>query len=76
MTRTRHIIVAAATIAAAQLLTPDPIYAQGRGAPTPALNALATVALLITLATLTLAYLVYRKFAGGEDAASVATLEV
>ena len=52
------------------------LYAQGRGAPTPALNALATVALLITLATLTLAYLVYRKFAGGEDAASVATLEV
>ncbi len=52
------------------------LYATGRGAPTPALNALATVALLITLLTLTLAYFVYRKFAGGEDAASVATLEV
>ena len=52
------------------------LYAQGRGAPTPALNALATVTLLITLATLALAYFVYRKFAGGEDAASVATLEV
>jgi spermidine/putrescine transport system permease protein len=52
------------------------LYATARGAPTPALNALATVALLITLATLVLAYVVYRKFASGEDAASVATLEV
>jgi spermidine/putrescine transport system permease protein len=52
------------------------LYAQGRGAPTPALNALAVVALVITLATLALAYVVYRRFAGGEDAASVATMEV
>ena len=52
------------------------LYSTARGAPTPALNALATVALLITLVTLVLAYIVYRKFAGGEDAASVATLEV
>jgi spermidine/putrescine transport system permease protein len=52
------------------------LYAGGRAAPTPALNALATIALLITLATLALAYLVYRRFAGGQDAASVATLEV
>lgn len=52
------------------------LYATGRGAPTPALNALAVVALVITLVTLVFAYLVYRRFAGGEDAASVATLEV
>jgi spermidine/putrescine transport system permease protein len=52
------------------------LYAGGRSAPTPALNALATIALVITFATLTLAYLVYRRFAGGQDAASVATLEV
>ncbi len=52
------------------------LYAGGRAAPTPALNALATIALVITLATLTLAYLVYRRFASGEDAAAVATLEV
>jgi spermidine/putrescine transport system permease protein len=52
------------------------LYASARGAPTPALNALATVALVITLATLTLALLVYRRFAGGREAAAVATLEV
>ena len=48
------------------------LYSTARAAPTPALNALATVALLITLATLALAYLVYRRFAGGSDAAAVA----
>ena len=47
-----------------------------RGAPTPALNALATIALFITLGTLTLVYFVYRRFAGGEDATAVAALEV
>ena len=52
------------------------LYAGGRAAPTPALNALATITLVITLATLALAYLVYRRFAGKSDAASVATLEV
>jgi spermidine/putrescine transport system permease protein len=52
------------------------LYASARGAPTPALNALATVALLITLATLALAFLVYRRFAGGSEAAAVAALEV
>lgn len=52
------------------------LYAGGRAAPTPALNALATVALLITLATLVFAYVVYRRFAGRSDAAAVATLEV
>jgi spermidine/putrescine transport system permease protein len=52
------------------------LYASARGAPTPALNALATIALFITLGTLTLVYFVYRRFAGGEDAAAVAALEV
>jgi spermidine/putrescine transport system permease protein len=52
------------------------LYSSARGAPTPALNAIATVALLITLATLALAFLVYRRFAGGRDATAVAALEV
>ena len=41
-----------------------------------ALNAIATVGLVITLLTLTLAFLVYRRFAGGKEAASLAALEV
>jgi spermidine/putrescine transport system permease protein len=52
------------------------LYASARGAPTPALNAIATVALIITLATLALAFVVYRRFAGGKEAAAVAALEV
>ena len=52
------------------------LYASARGAPTPALNAIATVALLITLATLALAFFVYRRFATGSEAAAVAALEV
>ena len=53
------------------------LYASARGAPTPALNALATVTLADhARITLALAYFVYRTFAGGEDAAAVATLEV
>jgi spermidine/putrescine transport system permease protein len=52
------------------------LYASARGAPTPALNAIATVALLITLATLALAFFVYRRFAGGREATAVAALEV
>jgi spermidine/putrescine transport system permease protein len=52
------------------------LYASARGAPTPALNAIATVALLITLATLALAFFVYRRFAGGREATTVAALEV
>jgi spermidine/putrescine transport system permease protein len=55
---------------------PMRIYAQARGAPTPALNAIATVGLIITLLTLTAAFLVYRRFAGGKDANALATLEV
>lgn len=52
------------------------LYASARGAPTPALNAIATVALLITLATLALAFVVYRRFASGKEAAQVAAMEI
>ena len=52
------------------------LYSSARGAPTPALNAIATVALVITLATLALAFVVYRRFATGREATAVAALEV
>jgi len=52
------------------------LYSTARGAPTPALNAIATVALVITLLTLTLAFFVYKRFAGGRDAAVAAALDV
>jgi spermidine/putrescine transport system permease protein len=52
------------------------LYSSARGAPTPALNALATVALLITLGTLALAFFLYKRYASGREAASIAALEV
>jgi spermidine/putrescine transport system permease protein len=53
------------------------LYASARGAPTPALNALATISLAITLGTLALVFIVYRRFAGAEGAEAVAAgLEV
>jgi spermidine/putrescine transport system permease protein len=53
------------------------LYSSARGAPTPALNALATIALFITLGTLALVFIVYRHFAGAEGAEAVAAgLEV
>jgi spermidine/putrescine transport system permease protein len=52
------------------------LYSTARGAPTPALNAIATIALVITLLTLALAFFVYKRFAGGKDAAVAAALEV
>ena len=52
------------------------LYASARGAPTPALNAIATVTLVLTLATLALAFLLYRRYAGGREASAVAALEV
>jgi spermidine/putrescine transport system permease protein len=51
------------------------LYATARGAPTPALNALATITLVITLLTLAPAYLVYRRFARGSSAASVVAMK-
>jgi spermidine/putrescine transport system permease protein len=55
------------------------LYSSARGAPTPALNALATVALVITLGTLALTFLVYRRFAGGSGdsgASAMAAMDV
>jgi spermidine/putrescine transport system permease protein len=55
------------------------LYASARGAPTPALNALATIALVITLGTLVLTFLVYRRFvgdSGDSGAAAMAAMEV
>ena len=46
------------------------IYAQARGGPTPALNALATLLLLVSLASLALAYVVVRVLGRREGAGS------
>ena len=45
---------------------PMRIYAQARGAPTPALNALATLMLVVSLLALVLAYVVYKAMTRGE----------
>ena len=42
------------------------IYAQARAAPTPALNALATLMLLVSLLALALAFVVFRATTRGE----------
>jgi spermidine/putrescine transport system permease protein len=47
---------------------PMRIYAQARGAPTPALNALATLMLIVSLLALVLAYVIYRALTRGERA--------
>jgi spermidine/putrescine transport system permease protein len=52
------------------------LYASARAAPTPALNALATIALIITLATLGLVFFIFRRLSGGGGAEAVAALEV
>jgi spermidine/putrescine transport system permease protein len=46
---------------------PMRIYAQARGAPTPALNALASLMLLVSLLALVLAYFVFRALTRGEQ---------
>jgi spermidine/putrescine transport system permease protein len=46
---------------------PMRIYAQARGAPTPALNALATIMLVVSLLALVLAYLAFRLLTRGEQ---------
>jgi len=45
---------------------PMRIYSQARNAPTPALNALATIMLLVTLFALVLAYFAFRRLSRGE----------
>jgi spermidine/putrescine transport system permease protein len=52
------------------------LYASARGAPTPALNAIATVTLVLTMATLALAFFLYKRIAGGGEATAVAAMEV
>jgi spermidine/putrescine transport system permease protein len=57
---------------------PMRIYAQARGAPTPALNALATLMLLVSLLALLFAYLVFRHFSrdrGSSALQQLATIE-
>lgn len=49
---------------------PMRIYAQARAAPTPALNALATIMLAVTLLALLLAYLVFRFSTRGQKGGS------
>ena len=46
---------------------PKRIYSQARGGPTPALNALATIMLVVSLLALVLAYVVYRALTRGEQ---------
>ncbi len=47
---------------------PMRIYSQARNAPTPALNALATLMLVLSLLALVLAYFVFRRFSRGQEA--------
>jgi spermidine/putrescine transport system permease protein len=57
---------------------PMRIYAQARGAPTPALNALASIMLVVSLLALVLAFVVYRLLsrgsAGGEGDSAIKQL--
>jgi spermidine/putrescine transport system permease protein len=46
---------------------PMRIYSQARGGPTPALNALATIMLVVSLLALALAYVVFRALTRGES---------
>jgi spermidine/putrescine transport system permease protein len=47
---------------------PMRIYATARAAPTPALNALATIMLVFSLLALVLAWLAFKRFARGQNA--------
>jgi spermidine/putrescine transport system permease protein len=49
---------------------PMRIYSQARGGPTPALNALATIMLVVSLLALVLAYFVFRRLTRGEERGS------
>jgi spermidine/putrescine transport system permease protein len=49
---------------------PMRIYSQARGGPTPALNALATIMLVVSLLALVLAYVVFRALTRGEEKTS------
>jgi spermidine/putrescine transport system permease protein len=47
---------------------PMRIYAQARAAPTPALNALASILLAFSLLALVLAWFAYKRLSRGQDA--------
>jgi spermidine/putrescine transport system permease protein len=49
---------------------PMRIYSEARGGPTPALNALATIMLVVSLLALVLAYVVFRALTRGEERTS------
>src|SRR4029079_19014585 len=55
---------------------PMRIYAQARAAPTPALNALATLMLLVSLLALAFAVLVFRAFArrGAQEGSAIGSI--
>jgi spermidine/putrescine transport system permease protein len=53
---------------------PMRIYSSARNAPTPALNALATILLAVSLLALVLAYLIFRRFARGDRSAAIQQL--
>jgi spermidine/putrescine transport system permease protein len=50
---------------------PIKLYSAARGAPTPALNALATIMVVVTLLCLVLAYVVYKRLARGTDGSAL-----
>ena len=53
---------------------PMRIYSSARNAPTPALNALATLLLAVSLLALLLAYFVFRHFTRGDRASAIQQL--
>lgn len=50
---------------------PIKLYSAARGAPTPALNALASIMVAFTLLSLVLAYFVYKRLARGTDGSAL-----
>jgi spermidine/putrescine transport system permease protein len=50
------------------------IYSQARNAPTPALNALATLLLVVSLLALVLAYVAFRVLSRGDRAGALEQL--
>ena len=50
---------------------PIKLYSAARGAPTPALNALASIMVGITLLSLGLAYFVYKRFSRGTGGSAI-----
>ena len=53
---------------------PIKLYSAARGAPTPALNALASIMVAITLLSLALAYVVYKRFARGTGGSALESI--